>query len=105
MAVNGFVLAYSPDFSTRIVYWARRACDDISLRVCDADGSEITARPCPTFERVLQIGERFFDVPRPAWTLAPEVIEPWRWPEARRFEERRLVALQLLQKHFAATGG
>jgi hypothetical protein len=103
LAINQFVLAYARETCAAIcVAISRNRADSIWFRVYDERWDRIvTDRACPTFRRALQLGERFFETPRDAWTLAPTDIEPWREPVAREFEDRRIDQLQTLRAALA----
>jgi hypothetical protein len=104
LAINQFALAYAREtFAAICVAVSRNRADSIFFRVYDEHWNQIVAdRACPTFERALQLGERFFNTPRHAWALASTEIQPWREPVAGEFERLRMDQLQALRTALAA---
>ena len=107
LAINQFIVAYGREtFVALCVTTHRSRGDVISIRVHDQNwGRILTDRECPTFERALELGERFFDTQRDAWVLAPREVEAWREPVAKEFESRRDVLLDRLRSALATDVG
>ena len=101
LAINRFVLAYSPKSHVRFDYRPTRSSDEYLLSCCDEVWNLMTDRAFPSMERALEVAERFFATASRDWVIAPTQIEPWRAPSGKVFEDRRLSALEVLRRRIA----
>jgi hypothetical protein len=104
LAINSFVLAYNLDAHMLLEYWPRRHMDQIRLARCDENWQMQSGRDFPTWERALEVADRFFNAARRDWVLVEREIEAWHAPAAKTFEERRLRLLRTLRVKLPVIG-
>jgi hypothetical protein len=97
-AINGFVVAYHPHKRIALHYYPRTRSDWFAVCACDGNWQVTSARGCRSLDSAMDIAEEVFGVPRRAWSVVSDEVEPWRQPAAKTFEHKRLDVLAELRR-------
>ena len=101
LAINYFVLAYSPKSHLRLDYAPKRKTDFLYIAFCDDVWRCRGGQVCPSIGRALEIAARFWATGDQDWVLVQEDIEPWRATNASSFRGEAPSDLETIgRSHF-----